>query len=82
MFKRRKAILHVLLVATILLQFACYHISQQKDVMVVEADTVRQIELLPFPKDSVLIGIKWLWVETFSAGMIEERFALNLQNRS
>ena len=56
--------------------------QQQKDVMVVEADTVRQIELLPFPKDSVLIGIKWLWVETFSAGMIEERFALNLQNRS
>ena len=70
------------MVSTILLLFACNHVSRQKDVTVVEADTVRQIELLPFPKDSVLIGIKWFWVVSFNAEYIEERFALNLQNRS
>ena len=82
MFTPRKSIIHVLMVSTILLLFACNHVSRQKDVTVVEADTVRQIELLPFPKDSVLIGIKWFWVVSFNAEYIEERFALNLQNRS
>lgn len=51
-------------------------------MMIVEADSVEQLELLPFPKDCVLIGVKWFWVETFLADKHEERFALNLQNLS
>lgn len=62
--------------------FSCIHTPSKRDILSIPADSVVQTSSQCFLKDSVKMGIKWFWVETFLADKIEERFALNLQNLS
>ena len=64
------------------LMFSCIHTPSKRETLSITVDSVVQTPSQCFPKDSVKMGIKWFWVETFLADKIEERFALNLQNLS
>ena len=82
MFKSKDITLRIFWLITTLSLFACNYIQPQKDATVVTSDMAKQLELSPFPKDSVEIGIKWFWIDRFKYTKKEERFALNLQNHS